>query len=91
MVMGKVTIAFQYSSPLGETYSAESTMSPFELGGEREIDVIGRQFLRFLRQSGFYVGDKDYLLLEGLSPEEYEFLSKQLDEYRKSYKDGDDV
>lgn len=84
----KITIGFEYADEFGNQYSAQTSGTPCEMDGEREIDFIGRQFLHFLRQVGYYIGNGEYMLMKGLSGDEYEFLSEQLVKYRKLCDEG---
>lgn len=51
-----------------------------------ELSVIGQQLVCFLKQAGYVYMKNDYLFMESITADEYDAISKFLEEFRKEHK-----
>ena len=77
----KIKIEFRLINRFGNDYSASSETEVYDDCGHGELNIIGEKLNAFLRQVG-YVMKGDFLLLEGLTEDEYDAVSCYLDQYR---------
>ena len=85
----KIRIGFSFTNETGEHFSAESEVTLYEFLGDTALDAIAEQLNHFLRQIGYY-RPRDYILLEDLTGDEYEYLVGALDEYRNKNTNKED-
>lgn len=82
----RFTIKFGFQDEeTGTEYKAESTIKTFGGCFGRQIDLIGDQFVSFLRQVGFSMPN-DKFLMESLTDEEYDVVMHALKTFRKKSK-----
>lgn len=84
------TIRFELTNEYGSHYTMESSRLLYgDFGyGDNQLTYIGEQLNIFLKQIG-YCRSQDYILLEDLSEDEYDYLVDALDEYREKAKEGE--
>lgn len=82
--MTNITIGFRFVNEFGESFNAESSVSPTDFFDD--IDLIGQKLNCFLRQVGF-CRQNNNILMNDLSDDELEALSDYLEEYRASRKE----
>ena len=76
-----LTIGFKYIDRYGSKFEAESTVPIFEGLGDNERGVILEQFVNFLNQAGFAIGDR-HILNDPLTDEEQDAVTDYLIAFR---------
>lgn len=77
----ELSIRFAADIRSGGYYEARSDFDIFYEDGENQLVEMGKAFNNFLRQCSF-VRKNDYLFMESVTEEEYDWLLDALDSYR---------
>lgn len=78
----RIAIRLYFRNEFGSEYEISQTANTYPDLGEDEISILARTINLFLRHIGYTGFDKDMVLLESITEEEYEMLQDYLFELR---------
>lgn len=78
----RIAIKLYFRNEFGSEYEMSKTADTYPDLGEDTISMLARTINLFLRHIGYSVFDKDMVLLESITEEEYEILQSYLFELR---------
>lgn len=78
----RIAIKLYFRNEFGSEYEISKTANTYPDYGDDEISMLARTINLFLRHIGYECFDKDMVLLESITEEEYDMLQDYLFELR---------
>lgn len=86
----RIAIKLYFRNEFGSEYEMSETADTYPDLGEDTISMLARTINLFLRHIGYSVFDKDMVLLESITEDEYEILQSYLFELRNGVTEDTD-